>query len=207
LATGSFFLGLRAILRSVVCPISGIRSEIPLGSSVFDLGCGTGAILSTLLKNRIASRVGGCETSESLLQIAKLAATKSSSSTTTLGDFVVALNPPDCIGEYDCVLLIDVLHHIPKKVQLNYLRQLAEKMRPGAFLILKDINAAKPCVWFNRLHDAIFSLNGFQEISVTSAAKQLTECGLSVQKAFEIHRLWYPHYFVIAQKPKAVINA
>jgi 2-polyprenyl-3-methyl-5-hydroxy-6-metoxy-1,4-benzoquinol methylase len=199
--TGSFLSSIRAILRSVVCPIGEIRSEIPSGSSVFDLGCGTGAVLSTLVKNRIVSRVGGCETSESLLQIAKLAVIKSSGSTTTLGDFVVALNPPDCIREYDCVLLIDVLHHIPKKVQLNYLRQLADKMRPGAFLILKDINAAKPCVWFNRLHDAMFSLNGFQEISVAFAAKHLSESGLSIQKTFEIHRLWYPHYFVIAQKP------
>ena len=205
--TGSFLSNLRAVLRSVVCPIARIQSQIPLGSSVFDLGCGTGAVLSALVKDGAASRVGGCETSESLLRIAKLAVTKASGSATTLGDFVVAANPPDCIRKYDCILLIDVLHHIPKKIQLNYLHQLAEKMRPGAFLILKDINAAKPCVWFNRLHDAIFSLNGFQEISVAFAAKHLSESGLSIQKTFEIHRLWYPHYFVIAQKPTLGIDS
>lgn len=205
--TGSFLSNLRAVLRAVVCPIARIQSQIPLGSSVFDLGCGTGAVLSALVKDGAASRVGGCETSESLLRIAKLAVTKASGSATTLGDFVVAANPPDCIRKYDCILLIDVLHHIPKKIQLNYLHQLAEKMRPGAFLILKDINAAKPCVWFNRLHDAIFSLNGFQEISVAFAAKHLSESGLSIQKTFEIHRLWYPHYFVIAQKPTLGIDS
>jgi 2-polyprenyl-3-methyl-5-hydroxy-6-metoxy-1,4-benzoquinol methylase len=105
------------------------------------------------------------------------------------------------MGKYDCVMLIDALHHIPRTEQPGYLRLLSQRMRPGSRLILKDINAGRISVFCNRLHDALFAGNGFQEISLAEARDLASSAGLDILNAFEIQRLWYPHYFLSARKP------
>jgi len=190
----------RAYLRRVVCPLPEIRRHVPMQSSIFDLGCGTGAVLVDLIHTRQVRSVGGSETSSSLLALAQEAASWALGKSAAPGDFMVSKVPPDCLSSYDCVTLIDVLHHIPRAEQPAYLRLLHQRMRPGARLILKDINAGRISVFCNRLHDALFAGNGFQEISLTQTVDLVSAAGLKVLASHEIQRLWYPHYFVIAQK-------
>ena len=196
----AFLSKLRAFLRRVVCPLDEICRHVPLQSSVFDLGCGTGAILVELIRTRQVRRVGGSETSPSLLAVARENTCRALGAPTDSGDFIVSKFPPDRLGSYDCIVLIDVLHHIPRNEQAVFLNLLGQNLQPGARLILKDINADRISVLWNRLHDALFTGNGFQEISLTQAVDLLSAAGLKVLDAYEIQRLWYPHYFIIAQK-------
>ena len=196
----AFLSKLRASLRKVVCPLEEIRRYVPSHSSVFDVGCGTGAILVDLIRTRQVKKVGGSETSPALLALAREAAARALAAPSESADFLVSRLPPNCLRFYDCILLIDVLHHLPLMEQPGFLSKLSHAMRPGARLILKDINAAKVSVFGNRLHDALFAGNGFQEISLTRALDLVTSAGLKILGSFEIQRLWYPHYFVIAQK-------
>lgn len=196
----AFLSKLRASLRRVVCPLGEICRHVPLQSSVFDLGCGTGAILVELIRTRQVRRVGGSETSPPLLAVARDATRRALGTPADYGDFIVSKFPPDRLGSYDCIVLIDVLHHIPRNEQAVFLNLLGQNLQPGARLILKDINADRISVLWNRLHDALFAGNGFQEISLTQAVDLVSAAGLKVLDAHEIQRLWYPHYFVIAQK-------
>jgi cyclopropane fatty-acyl-phospholipid synthase-like methyltransferase len=188
---------LRAKLRSVVCPMGEVCSSVPERCSVFDLGCGTGAMLLDLIKTRGVKSVGGCEISESLLDAARQSV---SSERGTSGKFLQTSSPPPCIADFDCITLIDVLHHIPRDMQISYLEQVARHMKSGAILVLKDIDASNPLVWFNRLHDALFSGNGFQEIGSSAAQQLVTQAGLCVESTKKIRKLWYPHYFILARK-------
>jgi 2-polyprenyl-3-methyl-5-hydroxy-6-metoxy-1,4-benzoquinol methylase len=173
---------------------------IPPGSSVFDLGCGTGVLLLELIAKRGVRQVGGCETSSSLLLAARTAVTGKLGA---VGQFSESAEPLDCIANFDCITLIDVLHHIPKGEQAAYISRVASTMKPSAKFIIKDIDAASPLVWFNRLHDAVFSGNGFQEIACRDA-KQLTErAGLICEHISFIRRIWYPHYLIVARKAEA----
>ena len=195
-----FLSKLRASLRKVVCPLDEISRHVPLQSSVFDLGCGTGAILVELIQTRQVKRVGGSETSPSLLAMARDATRRALCASVYPRDFSLSKFPPDCLGSYDCIMLIDVLHHIPRAEQADYVRLLGQNMQPGAQLIFKDINAGRISVLWNRLHDALFAGNGFQEISLAQAMNLVSSAGLKILDAYEIQRLWYPHYFIIAQK-------
>lgn len=194
------FSKLRAFLRKVVCPGQEIRRHVPLRSSVFDVGCGTGAILVDLIRTRQVHRVGGSEISPGLLAIALEGAAQALGGSARLGDFMVSKLPPDCLRSYDCVLLIDVLHHISRAEQSGFLHRLGQVMRPGALLILKDINASRVSVVCNRLHDALFAGHGFQEISMAQASDFVESAGLKIVCFYEIQRLWYPHYFIVAKK-------
>lgn len=189
---------LRSKLRKVVCPMDEVCNCVPIGHSVFDLGCGTGAMLLELIATRDVQIVGGCEVSPSLLATARTAV---ASRLGAPGRFLETESPPDCIEGFDCVTLVDVLHHIPKTQQSSYLRQVASNMKPGAKLVLKDIDAGSILVWFNRLHDAVFAGNGFQEATFTSASEYITDAGLTVESTKKIRKLWYPHYFIVARKP------
>ena len=193
----SFLNALRARLRRVVCPLDEVCCSVPAGCSVFDLGCGTGAILLELIRNRGVKTVGGCEVSREALREAEIAVNNELRHS---GEFIASEEPPSCLSAYDCITLIDVLHHIPKGVQEAYLQKLAACMKPGSIFILKDIDASGPLVWFNRLHDAIFSGNGFQEIPASQAAAMLEDAGLNIESRWNVRRLWYPHYFLIARK-------
>ena len=67
---------------------------------------------------------------------------------------------PDISGA-DYVTLCDVLHHVPPEAKAPFLKDIAEKMRPGAVLILVDIDASRRGgYWMNQLHDLIISQEG-----------------------------------------------
>lgn len=188
----------RAKLRKVVCPVDEVCDSVPQESSVFDLGCGTGAMLLEMIKTRHVRVVGGSEVSPALLEAARIAVEKELN---VPGSFIEATMPPPCISEFDCVTLIDVLHHIPKDKQAAYLKQATASMKPGARFVLKDIDASSLLVWFNRLHDAVFAGNGFQEVGLAEAERMVSDSGLALENSRWVRKLWYPHYFIIARKP------
>lgn len=154
-------------------------------------------MLLELIRTRSVKIVGGCEVSGEAVREAEIAVNRELGRS---GEFIATKEPPLCLSAYDCITLIDVLHHIPKDVQEAYLRKLAGYMKPGSMLLLKDIDASVFLVWFNRLHDAIFAGNGFQEISASKAAAMLEGAGLNIERRWNVRRLWYPHYFLIARK-------
>jgi cyclopropane fatty-acyl-phospholipid synthase-like methyltransferase len=193
----SFLNASRARLRKVVCPLDEVCQSVPECCSVFDLGCGTGAMLLELIRTRSVKTVGGCEVSREALAEAEMAVNRELGHS---GEFIATKEPPLCLSAYDCITLIDVLHHIPKEVHEAYLRKVASLMKPGSILVLKDIDASGPLVWFNRLHDAIFAGNGFQEIPASKAEAMLKGAGLAIESRWNVRRLWYPHYFLIARK-------
>ena len=154
-------------------------------------------MLLELIRGRGVAEVGGCEVSRDALREAEIAVNRASGQPC---EFVADKEPPECLSKYDCVTLIDVLHHIPRDNQEAYLSKLTKNMKPGSTLVLKDIDASSSLVWLNRLHDAIFAGNGFQEIPAAQAEAMLLSAGLRIEKQWKVRRLWYPHYFVIARK-------
>lgn len=154
-------------------------------------------MLLEVIKTRSVTAVGGSEVSAVLLEVARSTVERELG---TPGKFIEAIVPPACLSEFDCVTLIDVLHHIPKDKQATYLKEAAANMKPGARFVLKDIDASSPLVWCNRFHDAVFAGNGFQEASLNEAKAMVSNAGLVVEDSSSMRRLWYPHYFVIARK-------
>ena len=193
----SFIDNLKVIYRPFVCPFNDFIELAKTKKSVFDIGCGSGQLLIILNEFAKIENFGGVEIDEKLIQNAK----------SLLGDrdcsFLKSYNGkemPIFLKEFDLIILNDVLHHIPKKKQRDFLTEIYGKMNTNSLFVLKDIDAASIWVFFNRFHDFIFGSKGGNEVRLNHMKNMVVEIGFKIQKVYKKRTFWYDHYFLILEK-------
>jgi 2-polyprenyl-3-methyl-5-hydroxy-6-metoxy-1,4-benzoquinol methylase len=193
----------KIIYRPFITPFAELLNLIPEKSKVFDIGCGNGALLNLIYKTRNPAKMGGVEISSKLVDTTKKLLRNAIDDDNYFNSSIDiqqydGVNLPQ-LKDYDFVLLVDVIHHIPKKQLNTFLSTLKNNMRPGSVLICKDIDAGKPVlVLFNKLHDFIVSQEIGNELSMQQARQVLTTAGFNVVSATYKRMLWYPHYTLIS---------
>jgi len=187
--------------RPWICPFDEILEYLPEGVSSFDIGCGTGYLLARIAATKHPVALGGIEIREQLIQFARERIRQVSPSVPIALDTYDGRNLPKKISDYDYIWMIDVLHHIPSREQASAMKAIAKKMKPGAVLIFKDIDAGKPALCLaNKLHDLVSAGEIGHELSRDAAAKLLRESGLDIIGE-GAKRMWvYPHYWHICRK-------
>jgi len=108
---------------------------------------------------------------------------------------------PDRIRDLDVIFLNDVLHHVPVTAQEKFISDLIAKMKPGARLILKDINGGSPLVLCNKMHDMIFAGEIGHEWPWKRARAWLEKNNLEISNFTKKRMYVYPHYTIVAKKP------
>ena len=185
--------------RSLICPFISLIQMVKPGEKVADVGCGSGQFLLLLSHFASPSYLYGIEITQRLIDNAnslfsELPAGSYGFKTYNGIDF------PEQLRNMDLIFLIDVLHHVPKKNQELFISNLLEILKPGARLVLKDINAASPFVYCNKLHDLIFAGEIGNEISMENAKELLLNSGLEIIKQDKRLMYVYPHYTIISKK-------
>ena len=190
---------LKVVYRPHICPFHELLELIPEESRVFDLGCGAGTFLHLVAELRNPAARGGIEISEELVQSTEgMLSDCHCDLRTSVYD---GQNIPDWIADYDIVTLIDVLHHVPPDQQMEFIRRIGEKMKKGAQLILKDINAeSRVLVLFNKLHDFVVSREIGHELTAAAIGSQLEAAGFDVIKKSRCRMLVYPHVLFHCRK-------
>ncbi len=185
--------------RCLICPFISLIQKVNYGDKVGDVGCGNGQLLVLLSEFAHPSYSFGIEIKERLIKNARLLFRKSGHDRYKF-ELYDGEHFPDEIGDMDIIFLVDVLHHVPQKKQVDFLKNLSKKIKPGARLVLKDIDRASPFVIFNKLHDLIFSGEIGNEISADSALNLLKENGFDIVEQEKRLMYVYPHYTLVAQK-------
>ncbi len=194
-----FIDSLKIKYRSLICPFTELIGMVKPGEKAGDVGCGSGQFLLLLTRFSSPSFVYGIEITPRLIENANSLFADQRPGSYEFNTFD-GNTFPDKLGEMDIIFLIDVLHHVPPGAQSDFIRNLAAKMKPGARLILKDINASSPLVYANRLHDTIFGGGRGHELKMNDAKKLLESCGLQITSASKRTMYVYPHYTFVAQK-------
>lgn len=194
-----FLDSLKIKYRSLICPYISLIKKVNDGEKVADIGCGSGQLLLLLSEFARPSYFFGIEIKERLIKNAKLLFSQ-----TGCQDYKFEVYDgehfPNELEEMDTVFLVDVLHHVPRKMQESFLKNLSEKIKPGSRLILKDINGASPFVVFNKLHDLVFAREIGNEISINKALKLLQQNGFDIIEQEKRLMYVYPHYTLVAKK-------
>ena len=193
----------KIIYRPYITPFADLLNLIPLRSKIFDIGCGNGALLNLIFQTKMPEKIGGVEINKKLVANAN-ELLRNAFKEDKIADQKAGIKEYDGIHlpdltEYDLILLVDVIHHIPRQQLELFLTRLKNKMKPGAVLICKDIDAGKRIlVWFNKLHDLLVSQETGNEISMKKAEEKLPRAGFKVVSSEYKRMLWYPHYTIIS---------
>ena len=118
--------------------VSKVLSLLPAGSRVLDVGCGSGLIAKPFVDAGMS--VVGIDLSEGMIEIARRE--------NPAGDFrVLDLRQTDQIkGQFDAVLAVAVLLHLPRQELRATMERLVAKVRPGGLLyvVVKERRDDRP---------------------------------------------------------------
>jgi SAM-dependent methyltransferase len=193
---------LKVYYRPMVCPFVELIGLVREGEKVGDIGCGSGQFALLLAHFSKPSFVFGIEISERLVNNARQLFEKYVEPGTTYAFEVFdGVSFPDRIRELDILFLNDVLHHVPPKAQERFMRDLIAQMRPGARLVLKDINGGSPLVLCNKMHDLVFAHEIGHELPWRKAKSWLEQDGLKITEFTKKRMYVYPHYTLVGTKP------
>ncbi|MFZ1529282.1 MAG: class I SAM-dependent methyltransferase [Ferruginibacter sp.] len=197
--SAGFIDGLKIKYRSLICPFTDLIPLVQPGHVVGDVGCGSGQFL--LLLNHFAqpAKVYGIEVSRRLIDNANKLFHKMPEDKYGF-DIFDGIHFPENLRQMDIIFLVDVLHHVPSKNLEAFMGNLITVMKPGARLVLKDIDRSNPLVYFNKLHDMIFAGEIGNEISRDDASLLLKNNGLAIIEESKRTMYVYPHYTIIAKK-------
>lgn len=197
--SAGFIDSLKIKYRSLICPFISLIKMVQPGEKVGDVGCGSGQFLLLVSEFAKPSYLYGIEISSRLVSNANNLFSSIPDSNHLFEEYD-GTTFPDELTKMDIIYLIDVLHHVPKKMQEDFLKNLSKVMKPGARLVLKDINAASPLVYFNKLHDLVFAREIGNEMSVNRAKTLLEANGLTIIEQEKRTMYVYPHYTLVAKK-------
>jgi 2-polyprenyl-3-methyl-5-hydroxy-6-metoxy-1,4-benzoquinol methylase len=186
--------------RPYICPFDLLLPYIDPGLSYFDIGCGSGMFLRILAEYKQPVALGGVEISERLIENAS-GVLQTSGVPTMLEVYDGFSLPADIVG-YEYLFMIDVLHHMPLDRQFAFLTVLFSRMMPGQRLLLKDIDAGSPLVYWNKFHDLAFAGELGHERRAEQVREHLESVGFDVRLIVRRRVLLYPHYALLCLKHK-----
>ena len=193
---------LRVLLRPYTCPFDELLAYIEPGSTIFDIGCGPGTFLALALEFYRPGKAVGIDIQPAAVDTAGLilrSPVERGIAGISQGDGRML---PDSVSEADVVFLIDVFHYIPAGSRLQFMAGLYKKMKPGGRLVFKDIDAAdRLLVWFNRLHNLIFSRGVANEMRLQDAVELFQSTGFEIDSQLKRRMYWYSHFTLVCRKP------
>lgn len=199
-ANATFLQKLKIKYRPFVCPFDELLSYASQKDKVYDIGCGSGQFAALVANFTNVKTIKGIEVDKHLVSNAAEINKRFSKSKDISFSYFSGSTIPKDIAKYDLIYMIDVYHHIPVNVREKFIKQVYERMKPGARLMFKDIDAGSPFIPFNKLHDLVFAQELPHEISFYSALQLLTSLGFNIVEARKKRVFVYPHYFILAQK-------
>ena len=187
--------------RPLICPFDDLLEYAKTKKRAFDIGCGSGQFASLLAKFTGVNQIEGVEIDDRLVRNANELANEFKNEKSISFSVFNGKTLPNSLGEAEIIYLIDVIHHVPKLQQKDFLKEIYSKMSSGSVLIFKDINASSIFVPVNKFHDFVFAGEIGNEISFRKAQDWAKEIGFEISQAFTKQVFLYPHYFLICKKP------
>ncbi len=188
--------------RAAVSPFHRIAAAIPPGSGALDLGCGRGVLLGYLALLGRIRRGAGCDPSARAIALAQRVAPEvARCSAVDLAFEQADLADYEPETPFDVVTLIDVMHHLPRRMRPLSIAKAASALRPGGLLVYKDM--ARAPFWkrlANRLHDLALAKQWIHEEPLENVKRWAAEAGLTLERQSSVHMLWYSHELCVFRK-------
>lgn len=179
-------------LRLLVCPFEIIEREIPVkAKTMLDVGAGYGIFADYIAYMRPKIRIAASEYNKARVEAAR---SKLSSNV----HFVTKDAMRETFSGYDCITIIDVVHHIPTKGQELLFNKIKAQAKNGTTIIVKDIEKRPGFQYmWNWLHDIIMTRENAYYLSNSDFQSLFHRAGLKVIKTRRIKHPFYPHVLYV----------
>lgn len=118
--------------RVLLSDLELVERQVPLAGEIIDLGCGHGLFANLMALGSGERRVTGID-----LDAARIALAQAAAGPLPNVSFLCADIRSAALPAADAVTIVDVLYLMPLAQQLEVLRAVREKLRPGGLLVLK----------------------------------------------------------------------
>jgi hypothetical protein len=112
-------------------------------------------------------------------------------------DIITVLREDKERNEKKALFICDVIHHLTPEFWESVLKDVVELYD---VVIIKDIDATRKFGNFcNKMHDRIINGEKIHNVFQNTITNRLAQEGYAV-KAFDVHKLWYPHFVLMGKK-------
>jgi 2-polyprenyl-3-methyl-5-hydroxy-6-metoxy-1,4-benzoquinol methylase len=165
-----------------------LQGYLPSRGRVLDVGCGVGS-LDYEIGSKSLIKVLGIDVNATSIDLARRYHARPNV------DFA-ALDLDAVEGKFDCVLFVDVFHHVPPDEHKALLRTGARLLAPGGYVVIKDIERRRGQVsrWMDRY------LSGCSEVYMYNCDElsELVSDVLPVLSSEVRFKAPFPHYYLKA---------
>lgn len=181
--------------RPRICPFHVLMDHVPQGARILDIGCGSGLWLLLLARNGRIAHGTGVELAQAKIDVANSIKTADDN----LDFAALDSASPWPADAYDCLSMIDVLHHVPVTQQQQFLARIADTS--ARTVIFKDIDPQAIIKRrMNSLHDLLLAHQLPRYCAKETAAQWFEQMGFEITHLGRHDMLWYSHYLIVAQR-------
>jgi 2-polyprenyl-3-methyl-5-hydroxy-6-metoxy-1,4-benzoquinol methylase len=185
--------------RPWLCPLHVLLGVVPAGTSILDIGCGSGVFLNLLADQARISRGVGVDSSSRAIAAARVAHDHIARTSVAFELRRVEEGLPQ--GRYGVVSMIDVLHHIPQPAQRDALMAAASRVADGGVLLFKDVGLhPRWRAWASRLHDLAVARQWIHIVAPALVEAWMLAAGFELIHRQTINILWYGHELLVFRK-------
>ncbi len=167
---------------------------------ILDVGCGYGALGFYLAMCDEQVNYCGCD-----FNAARIATAQHTARNLDIGNvnfYCGDATSFELDGQFDAIVLVDCLHHLPDEQKRELLRRCREKLLPGGILVLKDVST-RP--WFKLAYAWLTDLIMTQSFDMwywdePHFLQQLHEAGYDTTVYPITHWLPYAHVLYVCEK-------
>lgn len=193
----SYLSGLLIRWRPYICPFHELVRYMSTTMSIMEVGCGIG-LMTVLMAQLGKVKYGiGFDISRKAIDIARAAVIPHDCD---IHFRCLSKDDPWPDGEFDTVVCVDVLHHIPRREQRDFIGKLAGVGKRSR-IVFKDVSP-KPFwkAFANVLHDLMLARQWIYCRSDEQVRKWFEEEEFSIIEHRRLDVLWYSHYLLVAEK-------
>jgi len=170
-----------------------LHKLLPASGTLLDVGCGVGVVDHALARRNPNLKIHGIDITAECIPLAR--------------EFHALPNVnyecrriEDVEGQYDCLLFIDVFHHVPPVHRDSILQAAARLLKPGGYLLIKDISRRGG--WVSFALDHYVSKYPANEIFLENLEdmKTLVSRHLKVVHTEKRYRFPFPRYYIKAMR-------
>jgi SAM-dependent methyltransferase len=168
---------------------------------ILEIGCGFGLFGCYFAKRWPNIRYSGIDINDDRIEMAREAARRLALTNVSFqhGD---ASQPLDVEGQFDAVLMMDLLHHLPDAAKQNLLDAAVKRLKPGGHLIIKDVTRVP--AWklgFTWILDVLMTSGFDLWYWNPDQFRRATDRSLSLETFAISDWLPYPHIVYLFSKP------